>query len=232
MAYYQHRQRQEEDHRANLAEWKPRTKIGVMVKNGEITTIEQVFAYGKPIKEVEIIDALLPTLEDKVIEIASVQRMTKNNRKQKYRATVIMGDKNGHLGIGVGKDVEAKPAIMTGIRNAKQHMISIELGCGSWECNCGTRHSIPLITRSKCGTAEIILKPAPRGVGLAASATVRSVLELAGVKDMWTFSKGRTRDKYNMALATFNALKGLNELKNLDSLKSGEQPKTVAESPA
>ena len=58
---------------------------------------------------------------------------------------------------------------------------------------------------------------------------MRSVLELAGVKDMWTFSKGRTRDKYNMALATFNALKSLNELKNLDSLKSGEQPKTVAE---
>ncbi len=231
MPYYQRRQRQEEDHRANLAEWKPRTKIGVMVKNGEITNIEQIFAYGKPIKEVEIIDALLPTLEDKVIEIASVQRMTKNNRKQKYRATVIMGDKNGHLGLGVGKDVEAKPAIQTGIRNAKQHMISIELGCGSWECNCGTRHSIPLMIRSKCGTAEIILKPAPRGVGLAASATVRSVLELAGVKDMWTFSKGRTRDKYNMALATYNALKGLNELKNLDSLKSVEQPKIVAESP-
>ena len=78
---------------------------------------------------------------------------------------------------------------------------------------------LPLITKAKCGSAEIILKPAPRGVGLAASATVRNVLELAGVKDMWTFASGRTRDKYNMALATYEALKKLNELKNLDSIK-------------
>ncbi len=209
----------DEDNKSNLAEWKPRTKIGQMVKNGEITTVEQIFAYGKPIKEVEIIDMLLPDLEDKVIEIASVQRMTKNNRKQKYRATVILGDRNGHIGIGVGKDVEVKPAISTGIRNAKQNMISVVLGCGSWECNCGTRHSLPLTTKAKCGSAEITLKPAPRGVGVAASATVRTVLELAGIKDMWTFARGRTRDKYNIALAVFNALKSLNELKNSEALK-------------
>ncbi len=210
----------EEDEKPNLAEWKPRTKIGMMVKSGEITSIEQIFALGKPIKEVEIVDSLLPNLEDKSLEIASVQRMTKNNRKQKYRATVVMGDRNGHVGIGVGKDVEVRPSIQTAIRNAKQNIISVGLGCGSWECNCGTHHSISMITRSKCGSAEIILKPAPRGVGLAASATVRSVLDLAGVKDMWTFSRGRTRDRYNMALATFNALKALSELKNMESLKS------------
>ncbi len=210
---------QEENNRTNLAEWKPKTKVGELVKKGEIVNIEQIFMMGKPIKEVEIIDMLLPNLEDKVIEIASVQRMTKNNRKQKYRATVIMGDRNGHVGIGVGKDVEAKPAIQTGIRDAKQHLISVNLGCGSWECNCGTRHTTDLSTSAKCGSGEVILRPAPRGVGLAASATVRSVLELAGVKDMWTFTKGRTRDKYNMAMATFNALKKLNEMKNIDTLK-------------
>ncbi|MCL4365018.1 MAG: 30S ribosomal protein S5 [Candidatus Marsarchaeota archaeon] len=211
---------QEEEPRFNMAEWNPRTKIGQMVKNGEITRVEQIFAAGKPIKEVEIVEALLPGLEDKVLEIASVQRMTKNNRKQKFRATVVIGDKNGHIGIGVGKDVEAKPAIQTGIRNAKQHIISIELGCGSWECNCGTKHSLPLTLKSKCGSGTIILKPAPRGVGIAASATVRTVLDLAGVKDMWTFSKGRTRDKYNMALATYNALKSQNDLKNIGELKA------------
>ena len=216
---YRPRRHEEDESKPNLADWKPKTKIGMMVKNGEITTIEQIFAMGRPIKEVEIIDTLLPNLEDKLIEMASVQRMTKNNRKQKFRATVIMGDRNGHVGIGVGKDVEAKPAIQTAMRDAKHHMISIGLGCGSWECNCGTHHSLPLATRAKCGSAEIILKPAPRGVGIAASATVRSVLELAGVKDMWTFSKGRTRDKYNAALATFNALNSLNSLKNIGIIK-------------
>ncbi len=209
----------EEDNKPNLADWKPKTKVGEQVKKGEITNIEQIFSMGKPIKEVEIIDMLLPNLEDKVLEIASVQRMTKNNRKQKYRATVVMGDRNGHVGIGVGKDVEAKPSIQTGIRDAKLHMISVNLGCGSWECNCGTKHTTPLSTSAKCGSGTVILRPAPRGVGLAASATVRSVLELAGVKDMWTFTKGRTRDKYNMALATFDALKALNEMKNIDTVK-------------
>jgi small subunit ribosomal protein S5 len=199
-----------------------------MVKKGEIVTVEQIFQLGKPIKEVEIIDMLLPNLEDKVIEIASVQRMTKNNRKQKYRATVIMGDRNGHVGIGVGKDVEAKPAIQTAIRDAKQHIISVNLGCGSWECDCGTKHTTPLSTRAKCGSGDVILKPAPRGVGLAASATVRSVLELAGVKDMWTFTKGRTRDKYNMALATYDALKALNEMKNINTIKESTAVKAAS----
>ncbi|MDE1860906.1 MAG: 30S ribosomal protein S5 [Candidatus Micrarchaeota archaeon] len=190
-----------------------------MVKNKEITSIEQIFSTGKLIKEVEIIDALLPNLEDKVLEIASVQRMTKNNRKQKYRATVIIGDRNGHIGLGVGKDVEAKPAIQTGIRDAKKHIISINLGCGSWECNCGTRHSIPLKVQAKCGSSEVILKPAPRGVGIAASNTVKNVLELAGIKDMWTFSRGRTRDIYNVSLATYEALSQLNGMKNLEEIR-------------
>jgi small subunit ribosomal protein S5 len=198
--------------------WKPRTKIGELVNNGQITTIEQIFATGKPIKEIEIVDRILPGLKDNVLEIASVQRMTKNNRKQKYRATVIIGDYAGHVGFGFGKDVEVKPSIETGIRDAKKNIISVKLGCGSWECNCGTAHSIMLRTSAKCGSAEVILKPAPRGAGIAASDTVKAVLELAGVKDVWTFSRGRTRDVYNMAFATFEALKSLSHIKNVEAL--------------
>ncbi|MCL4553438.1 MAG: 30S ribosomal protein S5 [Candidatus Marsarchaeota archaeon] len=202
-----------------LPPWEPKTRMGQQVKAGQITAIEQIFASGKPIKETEIVDTLIPGIEDKVLEIASVQRMTKNNRKQKYRATVVVGDRNGHIGIGVGKDVEVKPAIDTGIRDAKKHMISVYLGCGSQECNCNTQHSLPLRLSAKCGSAHIILKPAPKGVGIVASDTVRSVLELAGVKDVWTFSRGRTRDIYNMALATYLALSQLYELKNIDALR-------------
>ena len=191
-----------------------------MVKNGEIRTIEEIFESGKTIKEVEIVETLIPELEDRVLEICSVQRMTKNNRKQKFRVTVIVGDKKGHLGLGTSKDVEVRPAIDTGIRDAKKNMISVKLGCGSWECGCGTAHSLPVTRRAKCGSAEIILKPAPKGVGIVASKTVKSVLELAGIKDVWTFSKGRTRDVYNMATATYLALEGLAELRNSEELRA------------
>ena len=202
----------------NTAAWEPRTKIGAMVKSGEIKSIEEIFAKGKSIKEVEIIDALLPNLEDKVLEIISVQRMTKNNRKQKFRVTAVVGDRNGHVGLGFGKDVEVRPAIATAIRDAKKNMISVVLGCGSWECSCGTRHPIPLIEKSKSGSTEVILKPAPRGVGVVAGATIKSVLELAGVHDIWTFARGRTRDVYNASSATYKALKKLSEIKNAEIL--------------
>ncbi len=200
--------------------WTPKTKVGVQVKRGDIKNIEEIFASGKIIKEVGIVDALIPKLEDKVLEIASVQRMTKNNRRQKFRVTVVVGDRNGHVGIGVGKDVEVKPAIETAIRDAKKNIISIRLGCGSWECNCGTQHTLPLTETAKCGSSLVTLKPAPRGVGIVAAETMRSVLELAGVKDVWTYSRGRTRNVYNVAIATYSALKKVTEVKNMQSLKA------------
>ncbi len=200
--------------------WKPKTKMGVLVKSGEIKNIEEIFASGKIIKEVGIVDALFPKLEDKVLEIASVQRMTKNNRRQKFRVTVVVGDRNGHVGIGVGKDVEVKPAIETAIKDAKKNIISIRLGCGSWECNCGTNHTLPLTETAKCGSSFVTLKPAPRGVGIVAADTMRSVLELAGVKDVWTYSRGRTRNVYNVAIATYTALKKVTQIKNMQALKA------------
>jgi len=212
----------EDEEKFNVEAWKPKTKIGELVKSGQIKSIEQIFESGKPIKEVEIVDVLLPNLEERVLEVASVQRMTKNSRKQKYRATVIIGDKNGHIGIGVGKDVEVKPAISSAVKDAKKKIISVPFGCGSWECNCGLPHSLPITVKGRCGTAEIILKPAPRGVGIVAGETAKQVLELAGVKDVWSFSRGRTRDIYNMALATYRALKSLSEVKSSNKLSIPE----------
>ncbi|MDE1825468.1 MAG: 30S ribosomal protein S5 [Candidatus Micrarchaeota archaeon] len=203
----------------NPESWTPRTKIGEMVKAGQIVGIEQIFEGGKPIKEVEIIDMLFPDLETKVLEVASVQRMTKNSRKPKYRATVVVGDGKGHVGLGSGKDVEVKPAIDSAIKDAKKNMISVSFGCGSWECSCGTQHSLPLKVKGKCGSAEIELKPAPRGVGVVAGEVAKQVLEVTGIQDVWSFSRGRTRDIYNIALATYIALKRVSKLKNIDKLK-------------
>ncbi|MDE1761623.1 MAG: 30S ribosomal protein S5 [Candidatus Micrarchaeota archaeon] len=204
----------------NPENWTPRTKIGEMVKNKQIVSVEQIFESGKPIKEVEIVDTLLPNLEMKVLEVSSVQRMTKNNRKGKYRATVVVGDRNGHVGIGSGKDVEVKPAIDSALKDAKKKIISINFGCGSWECSCGTQHSLPLQVRGKCGSAEIKLMPAPRGVGVVAGEVAKQVLEVAGIKDVWSFSRGRTRDIYNIAIATYIALKQISKLKSIERLKA------------
>ncbi len=199
--------------------WQPKTKVGEMVKLGQITSIDQIFAMGKPIKEVEIVDALIPAIQNKVLEIASVQRMTKNNRKQKFRATVVVGDMNGHMGVGTGKDVEVKPAIESAIRDAKKKIIPVRFGCGSWECNCGTSHTLPLTVRGKCGSVQVILKPAPRGVGIVANKVIKSVLQLTGASDAWSFSRGRTRDIYNMAVASYNALSSMNKLRNTEEVK-------------
>ncbi len=203
----------------DLSSWEPKTEIGRMVKNKEITTLEQIFEMGKPIKEVEIIDVLFPGLSTKVLEIASVQRMTKNNRKQKYRVTAVVGDMNGHVGVGTAKDVEVKPAISSAIKDAKKNMVPVKLGCGSWECSCGTSHSLPLKVEGICGSSNVILKPAPRGVGIVANNVVKAVLELAGIKDIWSFSRGRTRDIYNTTLATYDAVNKINKIKNVAALK-------------
>jgi len=199
----------------NINEWEPRTVLGREVKDHKVTTIEEIFNSGRRIEESEIVDALLPGLSFEIIEIISVQRMTKNNRKQKYRATAVVGDKNGHVGVGAAKDVEVKAAMGSAIVTAKMNIMPIVLGCGSWQCMCGTKHSLPFTVKGKCSSIEVTLKPAPRGLGIVASKPVKKMLELAGIKDIWTFSKGRTRSKYNVLVAVQRALTQLNGMKNI-----------------
>jgi small subunit ribosomal protein S5 len=111
--------------RFNIEAWEPKTELGKDVKAKGVTSIEQVFHEGRRIEEPEIIDALLPDLNNEIIEIASVQRMTKNNRKMKFRATAVVGDGHGHVGVGSGKDVEVKAAIESAIIDAKGKVIPI-----------------------------------------------------------------------------------------------------------
>ncbi len=153
----------------NIEAWQPKTELGRDVKERRVTSIEQVFHDGRRIEEPEIIEVLLPDLNNEVIEIANVQRMTKNNRKMKYRATAIVGDGKGHVGVGSGKDVEVKAAIESAVLDAKSNVIPIIMGCGSWQCQCGTKHSLPIKVTGRCGSVEVILKPAPRGLGIVAN---------------------------------------------------------------
>ncbi len=200
-------------------EWVPKTELGKRVKANAVTSIEQIFHEGKRIEENEIVDALIPDLASELIEIKNVQRMTKNNRKAKYRAVVVVGDRKGHVGLGIGKNVEVKEAIENATINAKMNVIPVVFGCGSWQCQCGMPHSLPFIVTGKCASVKVTLKPGPRGLGIVASKTLKTMLDLAGIKDIWTFSTGRTRTRYNMLVAAYRALENVGKIKNSEALR-------------
>ncbi|MDY0387046.1 MAG: 30S ribosomal protein S5 [Methanolobus sp.] len=186
--------------------WVPQTRLGKLVQEGQITSMDEAIESGLPIREHNIIDILLPDLEDEVLDINMVQRMTDSGRRVKFRATVIVGNGNGFVGLGQAKDVQVGPAIRKAIRNAKINIIKVKRGCGSWECACGLEHTVPSEVQGKVGSVIVVLKPAPRGLGLAAGDTARKVLEKAGIKDVWTRTEGTTRTTLNFAKATFTAL--------------------------
>ncbi len=192
-----------EEHRV---EWVPQTRLGKLVKEGQVTTMSEALESGLPIRESQIVDALLPEIRDEVLDINMVQRMTDSGRRVKFRATVIVGNGDGFIGIGEGKDVQVGVAIRKAIDTAKMNIINIKRGCGSWECGCGLGHTVPFEVRGKAGSVEVELKPAPRGLGLASGGTAKKVLEIAGIKDAWTKVYGETRTTINFAKATYDAL--------------------------
>jgi small subunit ribosomal protein S5 len=190
-------------------EWEPKTKLGRMVKEGKFASLDEVLATGKPILEPEIVDYFIPNLKSVTIEINATQRMTDSGRRTSYRAIVLVGDEKGHVGYGVGKANEVAAAIAKATQEAKKNIIKVNLGCGSWECRCGQPHSIPFSVEGKESASQVVLKPAPRGLGLVANETIKQVLSLAGVKDVWSQARGSTGNKYNIVLATFKALRKL-----------------------
>ena len=187
-------------------EWVPVTRLGKLVKEGQVTTMNEALESGLPIRESKIVDALIPEIRDEVLDINMVQRMTDSGRRVKFRATVIVGNGDGFIGIGEGKDVQVGIAIRKAIDTAKMNIKGIKRGCGSWECGCGLGHTVPFAVKGKVGSVTVELKPAPRGLGLASGGTAKKVLEIAGIKDVWARATGETRTTLNYARATYNAL--------------------------
>jgi small subunit ribosomal protein S5 len=198
--------------RTDIGAWEPKSAVGKMVKAGEITTLEQIIDMGKPIIEPEIVDFLMPELEAETLQIKTTQRVTDSGKRTKFRVVVVVGDKRGHVGVGVGKSEEIKPAMDYAAREAKKNMIAVTMGCGSWECRCSMKHSVRTKTIGKEGSTKITIRPAPKGLGLAGNAVVRKVLTMAGVQDVWSSMSGG-RNVYNMAMASIDALDNLNKLK-------------------
>ena len=187
--------------------WEPQTRLGRKVRDEEITSMEEALNSGLPMKEPETVDRLLPNIDDEVLDINMVQRMTDSGRRVKFRCVVAVGDRNGYVGYAEGREDQVGAAIQKAIEIAKMNMISVDRGSGSWEDRSDEPHSLSRRTRGKAGSVEVDLIPAPSGLGLAAADTVEAILELAGVDDAWTKSHGTTRTTMNLAKATYNALR-------------------------
>ncbi|MCL9816574.1 30S ribosomal protein S5 [Natronocalculus amylovorans] len=186
--------------------WEPRTRLGRKVQNGDISSMEQALASGLPLKEPQIVDQLLPGLEDEVLDINMVQRMTDSGRRVKFRCVVAVGNRDGYLGYAQARDDQVGGAIQKAIDVAKLNIIKVDRGSGSWEDQAGGVNSLTRKAEGKAGSVTVEIMPAPQGLGLAAAETVRAILELAGIEDAWTKSDGNTRTTVNLAKATFNAL--------------------------
>jgi small subunit ribosomal protein S5 len=191
----------------SLEQWVPRTQLGKMIQEGRITSIEEVFMGGLQLRESQIVDALLPDLQEEVININLVQKQTDAGEKSRFKAIVAVGNRDGYIGLGGGKASQVRTAIEKAAVDARLKIVPIRRGCGSWECGCGKPHSVPFQVEGKCGGAKIVIIPGPRGLGLVASEGAKVILGLAGIKDCWTRSRGSTRTVPSFAYAIFDALK-------------------------
>ncbi len=199
--------RMDDRDRRDPRDWVPKTELGRRVKSGQITSMSDAIRTGLPLREPEIVQILLPGIEDDVIDINMVQRMTDSGRRVRFRVTAVVGNRDGFVGIGQSRGKEVGPTIRAAMDAAMLNVIEIRRGCGSWECGCRRPHTVPFESKGKTGSAEIILKPAPQGVGLATGDVPKQVLRLAGVQDVWSFARGQTKTTINFAKATYDALR-------------------------
>ncbi len=198
----QRRRRQEEEE-----VWIPKTSIGKKVLSGEINSMEEILSKGLRIQEAGIVKKLLPDLKTEVIDVGIIQKMTPNGQSTRFKALVAAGNENGWLGIGMGKSKQMRIAIEKANNAAYLNVSPVKLGCGSWECRCDQKHSVPFKVKGKGGSVTIEILPAPRGLGLVAGGKIRNLLKLAGLKDAWTTAKGSTSTMNSTSKAVLQCLR-------------------------
>lgn len=204
---------------ARMESWVPKTELGKRVKNGEFSSLQEIFDKGFTVLEPQIVDFLIKDLQEKTMDLKKTARVNSSGRQFSYRATVLVGNKNGLIGVGIASDRERMSAAQKASNHAKLSMVPVYRGCGSWECNCGANHSLPFNVFGRCGSVKVRLKPAPKGIGLVVGESVKDVFRFAGIRDVWTESQGHTATHLNFIRATLDALGKTNKMKVSESIR-------------
>jgi len=183
-------------------EWVPVTKLGRLVKAGKINKLEEIFMFSIPIKEYQIVDHFLgDKLKDEVLKLAPVQKQTSAGQRTRFKAFVVVGDEDGHVGLGSKCSSEVATSIRGAIIDAKMRIIPVRRGY--WGNKFGLPHTVPSKITGKCGSVRFRLVPAPRGTGIVAARAAKKLLQFSGIKDVYTSSVGTTRTLGNFVKAAF-----------------------------
>jgi len=204
-----------------LIGWEPKTVLGEEVKRGKIKSFDEILEEGKKILEPEIADFLI-NLKYELIHIGQskgkfgggkrrawrqTQKKTKEGNVPKFSTMAVVGDENGHLGVGYGKSGETLPARDKAIRKAKLNIFKVERDCSAFDCSCSELHTVPFKVVGKSGSVRVELIPAPQGSGLVVGDELKKILKFAGIKDVYSKTFGKKRTTFNLIKACVDALK-------------------------
>jgi len=193
--------------------WVPMTKLGRLVTEGKIERLEDIYLHALPVREYQIIDHFFTApegqpghLKDEVVQIHPVQKMTSAGQRNRFVCYALVGDGQGHIGLGnkVGKEVAT--AIRGAVISAKLNLVPVRRGY--WGAKLGSPHTVPMKLTGKCASVTVRLIPAPNGTGIVGSPNCMKMMNFAGITDVYSCSSGHTRTKGNFIKACFEALKG------------------------
>lgn len=171
-------------------EWVPVTKLGRLVKEGKVRSLEEIYLHSLPIKEHQIVDCLV-FLNEEVLKVVQVQKQTQAGARNRHKVFAVVGDRNGHVGLGVKCAKEIATAISGALVLARLSLIPVRRGY--WGNKIGQPHTVPCKVTGKCGSVSVRMIPAPRGTGIVAARIPKKVLQLAGIEDVFTSSSGSTK---------------------------------------